>query len=1007
MRVDVNLLGGFSVAVDGRPVAAEAWTRRNATSLVKLLALRPGHRLPREQLIDLLWPDLMLDQAAPRLHKAAHQARTALGVQGAVVLAGDAVALLPDAVVVVDAERFDQASGDPASVEEAIELYRGDLLPDDVYESWAGVERQRLRISYLSLLRAAGRWQDLVAAEPLDEEAHLRLVQQYVDDGDRGQALRHLDAMTQLWREQLGLELGREARALRAHVEAMSPITAARLVPNRSATRVPRPATHTVGRDRDVASVLELLDQHALVTLLGIGGVGKTRLAAEVAHHYVEATSRRACYVDLTKVDDPALVAELAVRELGIRAGENQNVEQMLEEALHRQSLLLVLDNFEHVVDAADLVGEMVQWSPDLRVLVTSRARLRVAGEHVFEVHPLPVEREAGAYGLPHAVALFEQVATGVDPHFELAPHLVDVTAICASVDGLPLAIEIAGGHLRTLSPSLLRERLTSRLGSATSAGRDLPDRQQTIPATIDWSLQLLGPKEQRLFARMSVFQGAVPLDAVDAVCDDGDVVDPLSVLVDHSLVRRTAGRRREPRFGMLVLVRQHAAHQLDDEERSAARDAHAAHLAAYVEDLYARRWTDAADRWLDDITEMLQEVRAAHDWASRRGDLALTARITAALGAYWFLEGHHAEGARWVDEMLSREQELDPPVAARIRLAAGFLAFPRSQAEARVHWQRAIELFRALGETRLLAYALAVGSATYIGEQRAHDQAMEINDEALELAREVGGPALIAQVLNVRGELTRVAGHDERARAAYEEGLEISTALDDEMYVSVFLSNLSYLAGHRGDHEEARRLTHQALRISWSLGRRLMAAWTISQLAGPEHGLGHSELGAVLVGAGDEALRVLGARRHPGDIPEHERVVAGIRSTLGDERFDELWARGAAMSLDQTLALVLDDQAPLTLRDVVSLRALASVDHMTDEAQQAATEAAQRVVDEVSSYQYSAEDSTIAQQLDEGLAKAQVSLDAEERTRILAEIDDMKDEHSSAPQVRSAAPAE
>lgn len=358
----------------------------------------------------------------------------------------------------------------------------------------------------------------------------------------------------------------------------------------------------------------------------------------------------------------------------------------------------------------------------------------------------------------------------------------------------------------------------------------------------------------------------------------------------------------------MLSLVRQHAAGLLDSDS---AVEAHAEYVASYVEDLYARRWTDAADRWLDDITELLQEVRAAHDWAARGNHLPLTARITAALGAYWFLEGHHAEGLRWVDEMLARESDLDPAVAARIRLAAGFLAFPRSQPEARVHWERSTELFRSLEEEKLLAYSLAVVSATYLSSLDEHAVAMEINDEALTLARRVGGPALIAQVLNIRGELTRVAGHDDLAKAAYEEGLQISCDLDDEMYVSVFLSNLSYLADHRGEYAEARRLTHQALRISWSIGRRLMAAWTISQLAGPEHGLGRSELGAVLIGAGDEALRVLGARRHPGDLPEHALVVARIQAALGDEAFDRLHAEGAAMSLDQALALALEEGEP------------------------------------------------------------------------------------------------
>ncbi len=803
---------------------------------------------------------------------------------------------------------FDRASGDPSAVQEAIDLYRGDLLPEDLYEPWADAERERLRVSYLELLRSAGRWADLVAAEPLDEEAHLRLVQQHVESGSRSQALRQLDAMARLWRDELGTEPGPAARALHARAQAMPPVDPASLAPGAGAgaTRVPRPATPTLGRDRDVAAVLSLLEDHRLVTLLGIGGVGKTRLAAEVAYGYREATSKRTCYVDLTKVTDAGLVAELTVSELGIRSGDNSNVVQMLEEALQRQAMLLVLDNFEHVVEAADLVAQMLQWSADLRVLVTSRARLRVAGEHVYEVHPLDVESAHGTDGLADAVALFDQVATAVDPHFELAHHMEDVAAICRAVDGLPLAIEIAGGHLRTLSPSLLRERLTDRLGSAAGAGRDLPDRQQTIPATIDWSLQLLGPAEQRLFGLFSVFRGAVPLEAVEAVWADGDVVDALSVLVDHSLVRRTTGSRNEPRFGMLALVREHAA-RLAEDDLGAGRAAHAAYFSSYLDDLYERRWTDATYRWLDDISEMLQEVRAAHAWAAHRGDLPLTARITAALGAYWFLEGNHAEGLRWIDEMLAVEDELDPYVSARIHLAAGFMAFPLNRPEARVHWERATEMFRAMGETRLVAYGLAVTSATYIGDAEQHESAMRTNDEALALGRGAGSPALVAQVLNIRGELTRVAGRDQLAREAYEEGLQISGDLGDEMYVSVFLSNLSYLADHRGDHDEARRLTHQALRICWSQGRRLMAAWTISQLAGPEHAMGRSELGAVLIGAGDEALRVLGARRHPGDVPENDRVVAAIRASLGDQRFEELRAEGARLTLDQVLTRVLD----------------------------------------------------------------------------------------------------
>ena len=918
MRVDIDLLGRFSVALDGRPVPDDAWRRRSAAALVKLLALQPGRRLHREQLMDLLWPDLLVAQAAPRLHKAAHYARAALGGPGSVVLSGEVVALFPDAQVCLDVERFEEAAsayrarGDPSCAERAIELYRGDLLPDDTYEPWSDEDRERLRLCYLDVLRLAERWSELVAAEPFDEEAHLRLVQQYVLAGDRGRALRHLDAMERSWREELGTRPGRAAQTLRAEVEAMPVLDPGRDRPlTRGGTRLPRPPTPTVGRERDIEAVLALLADHQVVTLLGVGGVGKTRLAAEVAHRYTEARSQRGCFVDLTKVREACLVAELTVRELGIRAGASENVVPVLEEALRRQSLTLVLDNFEHVVDAADLVAQMVQWSDDLRVLVTSRARLRIACEQVFEVDPLPVEPAAGEAGLAAAVALFEQVGSAVDPHFDIDRHRDEVMAICHSVDGLPLAIEIAAGHLRTLPPPLLRARLADRLRSAAVVGRDVPHRQQTIPATIDWSLHLLGDAEQRLFARLSIFNGAVPLEAVESVCaDDGDVedtVDALSRLVDQSLVRRRPGTLDEPRFGMLELVREHARRLLGDETDAVAAR-HAAYVAGFIADLDDRRWTDAADRWVDDINEMIGEVRAAYGWARRRGDLVLAARITAALGTYWHLEGHQAEGRRWVEEMLAHEAELDDALAARIRLAAGFLEWPRDQLDARAHWERATTLLRRLGDHRLLAYALAVESATYVGDPAGYERAMRLNDEALTLARGAGAPGLVAQVLNVRGELTRVAGEDALARAAYEEGLALADAAGDESYVSVFLANLSYLADHRGEYDEARRLDREALRICWSHGRRLMAAWTVSELAGPEHGLGRSERGAVLIGAADDALRVLGSRRHPGDLPEYHRVVNGLRATLGDDRYQQRYAEGARMPLDEAVALALDD---------------------------------------------------------------------------------------------------
>jgi predicted ATPase/DNA-binding SARP family transcriptional activator len=928
MQVDIRLLGGFEVQVDGERVSGEAWRRRQASSLVKLLALQPGRRLLREQVIDALWPDLLVDEAAPRLHKAAHYARNALGTRDAVVLVGEAVTLLPSAEVSIDVVRFEEASAaalrDGAGVEvvsAAAAAYPGDLLPDDVFESWTEEARERLRLRHLEVLRRAGRWEDVVALDPVDEEAHVQVMRAHLRHGRRRAALRQYDHLERMLHDEFGTSPGEAATALWEEAQRVDTDRSER-DPHavRQATPVPVPPTPTVGRAREVERALETLRRARVVTLLGPGGVGKTRLAIESALRHSEGGAVEACFVDLTKVDDPGHVPELIVREMGVHQTAQATPRDLLREAVRGRALLLVLDNFEHVVDAADVVGEIVRWSPDVRVLCTSRARLHVVGEHVVDVDPLPVEIEetGGVSGLQvtspgEAVELFAQVATAADPGFDVARSLGDVIDICRTLDGLPLAIELAAGHIRTLPPPLLRTRLATRLGSPAGPRRDAPERQQTISATIDWSLALLGPEERRLFARLGVFAGPVPLEAVEEVCSDAscDVIDVLGRLVDQSLVRRLPGPREgEWRFGLLELLRERARALLTGDERAWVEGAHARYVARVLDELDDHRWTLAADRWIDLTTELLPEIRLAHVWAETHGEVDLAARITADLGTFWHREGHYAEGRRWVADSLAHAADLDPDVVARLHLAAGFVEWPRDQRVARRLWERAVEQFRRLGHRRYLAYSLGLSSGTYIGERDSYDVAMRLCDESIDLARRVGERPLVAQALNIKGELARVQGDDDTALAVYTEGRDLALAAHDRAHLSVFLANLSYLADHRREYEEARRLGCESLRMSWALGRRMMSAWSVSELAGPELGLGRPERGAVLVGAADHALEMLGVTRHPGDRPEHQRVVAGLRAALGEETFARLRAAGAELSLPEAVALALSDSS-------------------------------------------------------------------------------------------------
>jgi predicted ATPase len=674
---------------------------------------------------------------------------------------------------------------------------------------------------------------------------------------------------------------------------------------------LPRPATLTVGRDADILAVCELLDRARVVTLLGPGGVGKTRLAAEVALRR-ERAGIDTRFVDLTRADRPDEVLDLVVRELGLHEDGRAVDDRQARHALAGRPMLVVLDNFEHVIDRVDVVSRLVSWSPGLQALVTSRVRLHVAGEHIHDVAPLPVEQPDGRGRGEDAVALFSQVARAADPAFDVGRHLSDVVEICRCLDGLPLAIELAAGHVRTLTPALLRSRLTVRLHSGTGAARDLPARHLTMPATIEWSLQLLRREERTLFARLGVFGSDVPLDAVEQVCGNGlaDVVGDLTGLVDSSLVRRRADAANgEPRFGMLSLLREHARALLSEQPDDTARR-HALYHADLLDRLEEQRWTQVG-RWVDRVSDLHHELRSAHAWAVSNAEPEVAARITASLTLFWHRNGYHDEARSWVTHALDHEEEVTELTLARVRVAAGVLSWTQDPLASRDPFTAAAEVFRSLGEERLLSYALALASGTHISIPEEYDAALAQCDEAIAIARRRGEGHLLAIALNEKGELARVHGDDDLARRVYDEGCAAAQRAGDEAHVSVFLANLSYLACHRGDLEEGLRLCREALQICWRLGRRLMTAWVLSQLAGPEAGLGRPERGATLVGAADAALEHLGGGRFPGDLEEHERVVAQLHGALGADGYAQWHAHGQQLSLSDAVSLALSERVP------------------------------------------------------------------------------------------------
>jgi predicted ATPase/DNA-binding winged helix-turn-helix (wHTH) protein len=671
-------------------------------------------------------------------------------------------------------------------------------------------------------------------------------------------------------------------------------------------TGLPQFGSTLIGRASSIDAVEEHLRHSRLVTVVGPGGVGKTRLAVAVA----ERSPNESAFVDLAAVSDPSLVMSQIASSVGLHANESLS-DYGLVEYLSDRPMLIVLDNAEHVIDAAVPIGKLVGAVGDLTVLVTSREPLRVAGEQVYQLEPLTLEADPGDDGVSSAVALFDQYSRTVAADFELGRFLGSVEKICRYVDGLPLAIELAAAQTRTLPPDMLASRLADRLRSSSSSRRDAPTRQRTMADTIDWSLNLLTADELALFGRLGVFAGDVTLHAIEEVCaDDGllDTVDVLGRLVDRSLVRPTHERDGTGRFGMLRLLRERAGELLDSyPARDALERRYRTFVANEIWRIDDEHWTGVSTTWIEELTAFRAEARRAFESAVSHADWECAARIAGPLMMYHHREGGLEEGVRWLEILAPHHHELSDPALARILLGSGLLSWDHNdQHEARSTWEDALVVLQRIGDDARTAFVLVSLAVTYLDEPAEHAMCRTLIDRGVSLARSSGKPVLLAEVLNIAGEFGRATGDDASARQRYEEAVELADEHGDASLRSISLANLSYLACHEGDFEEGRRIGREALLMCSSLNRRQLAAWSVSELAGPAAGLGEHELAAVLIGGAERALEQLGSRIYPADLEEHQRIKAQVERSLGTERFETLRNEGRALTLDQAIAVAL-----------------------------------------------------------------------------------------------------
>lgn len=622
-------------------------------------------------------------------------------------------------------------------------------------------------------------------------------------------------------------------------------------------SNLPMQPTSLIGRERETTTISELLGQQGvrLVTLTGPGGVGKTCLSVHIASRLIEQFSDGVFLITLAAVSDPTLVVPTIAQTLGVGKVGSQPQLILLQAALKEKQLLLVLDNFEQVVDAAPVLVELLASSPKLKMLVTSRVVLHVRGEYEFAVPPLALPDLKHLPGLKtlsqcEAVALFVQRAQAVKLDFKLTTaNASAVAAICAWLDGLPLAIELAAARSKHFSPSALLTRLEQGLAILAGGPRDLPARQQTLRTTLAWSYELLEPDEQHLFRRLAVCVDGCSLEAAEVVGTaagrfTGDVLEILTSLADKSLLIHEAGGENEPRFRMLHVLREFGLECLVKAgEAETTRMAHAAYYQAQARE--AEPHLTGADQvsWLDRLEREHENLRTALDWLLAeaetdihsergKGQAEQALRLCATLYWFWYIRGYIREGRTFLERALALREQVIAPVRARALAASGELAFAQDDLDrAQVLGNESLVLFRELGDTRGTAASLdLLGGVAWARNDYA--AARSHYEQAIALFQQVGDTWGRGRCLQVVARVLSTQGDYAQARVLLEESLELYRALGDKKRISWGLYLLArVLFMSQSDPAEAYTLAKQSLALCKELGDKPGLAYVLSSL--------------------------------------------------------------------------------------------------------------------------------------------------------------------------------